>query len=102
MTEAEAKLWTRLSNKQLNGYRFKRQHPIVNYIADFYCHKAKMIIEVDGKIHEQEQQIAHDNERTRKIEQFGCRVLRFTNAEVMNQIEEVLKKIEKELNQGPL
>lgn len=54
MTDAEKKLWDRLSNKQLEGYRSKRQHPIANYIADFYCHQAKLIIEVDGKIHEQE------------------------------------------------
>ncbi|MGC1242591.1 MAG: DUF559 domain-containing protein, partial [Chryseosolibacter sp.] len=64
MTGAEKFLWSHLSNKQIEGYRFKRQHPIMNYIADFYCHKAKLIIEVDGKIHERPDRIAHDNERS--------------------------------------
>ena len=97
MTDAEKSLWKHLCRNQLDGYRFKRQHPIINYIADFYCHKAKLIIEVDGKIHEQNEQIIHDRERTTKIETLGCRVMRFTNTEVMNQIEYVIMSIRKEL-----
>jgi very-short-patch-repair endonuclease len=51
MTEAELILWDRLKQNKLNGYRFKAQHPIKSFIADFYCHKARLVIEVDGKIH---------------------------------------------------
>jgi Uncharacterized protein conserved in bacteria len=97
MTDAEKILWSRLSNKRLHGYRFKRQHPIQNFIADFYCHKAKLIIEVDGRIHEQPQQILHDQERTARIKEAGCRILRFTNNEVKNQIDTVVHAIELEL-----
>lgn len=101
MTDAERKLWDRLSNKQLEGFRFKRQHPITNYIADFYCHRAKLIIEVDGKIHEDPKQIAHDNDRTVVIEALGCRILRFTNSQVMGHLEEVVHTIKMELQTSP-
>lgn len=96
MTEAEKILWSRLSNKQINGYRFKRQHPIAKFIADFYCHQANLIIEVDGGIHQQKNQIIYDKERTLVLEALGCRILRFTNNEVANQIEEVIKTIKNE------
>ena len=97
MTEAEQFLWWHLSRNQINGHRFKRQHPIRNYIADFYCHEAKLIIEVDGGIHEQEEQRIRDRERTFAIEKLGCRVLRFSNSDVTNNIEQVLKTIKKAL-----
>jgi very-short-patch-repair endonuclease len=97
MTWAENKLWARLSNKQLNGCRFKRQHPIANYITDFYCHKAKLIIEVDGKIHEEAMRIIYDQDRTKAIEQLGCRVLRFTNEDVLDRIDDVISAIRKEI-----
>ena len=93
MTVAEKILWHHLSKSKLNGYRFKRQHPIKNYIADFYCHKAKLIIEIDGGIHDQEDQIIRDRERTAIIEALDCRVIRFRNSEVMNEIEHVLASI---------
>ena len=98
MTEAERFLWWHLSRNQVDGFRFKRQHPIRNYIADFYCHKAKLIIEVDGAIHDQEEQRIRDQERTFAIEELGCRVLRLRNSDVTNNIEQVLNMIRNELN----
>lgn len=79
MTNAEKILWNRLSKKQLDNYRFKRQHPVANFIADFYCHRAKLIIEVDGGIHGQPEQIIYDVNRTMELEALGIKVLRFTN-----------------------
>lgn len=97
MTDAEQILWNRLSNKQL-GCRFKRQHPICNFIADFYCHKAKLVIEVDGAIHERADRIIRDNDRTEKIqESSGCLILRFTNNEVKHDIENVILTIKRAL-----
>jgi len=59
-TEAESFLWQRLRNRKLNGFKFRRQHPIDKYIADFYCHETKLIIEVDGEIHLNNHQIVYD------------------------------------------
>lgn len=100
-TPAEELLWNHLSKNQLDEYRFKRQHPILNYIADFYCHRAKMIIEVDGEVHEQEERIARDRLRTAKMEAIGCRVIRFINREVMYLTEYVISCIRKELSMAP-
>ena len=90
MTEAEKALWARLKNKQL-GVRFKSQHPIDIFIADFYCHQAKLVVEVDGEIHQQQKQ--YDEGRTADLERFGIRVLRFTNKEVLNQLDAVVNQI---------
>lgn len=73
--------------------RFRRQHPIDIFIADFYCHTARLVIELDGEIHKK--QIEYDNGRTAEIEHFDIKVLRFKNSEVENNIEKVVKHIEK-------
>ena len=73
----------------------------MNYIADFYCHKTKLVIEVDGGIHDHEQQMIRDRERTAIIEALGCRVLRFSNNEVISDIESVLTSIKKALPDQP-
>ena len=88
MTEAERKLWEFLRLKP-KGFKFRRQHPFGRYILDFYCHKAKLSIEVDGKSHELAEQKELDETRTIVIENYGIRELRFTNKEVMNQFEGV-------------
>ena len=95
-TEAEAVLWLYLSNKQ-KGFRFKRQHPIKYFIADFYCHKAKLVIEVDGGYHQLPEQYEYDQNRDYELEELGLKVLRFTNEQVFFDIENVIKDIEKEL-----
>ena len=87
-----------MSKKQLNNYRFKRQHPIANFIADFYCHRAKLIIEVDGGIHDQPEQVIYDANRTRELETLGIKVLRFTNDQVIYGTEKVIEKIKEILN----
>ncbi|MGC1514381.1 MAG: DUF559 domain-containing protein, partial [Maribacter sp.] len=99
-TEAEKKLWEALRRRNLD-VRFRRQHPIYEYIVDFVCLEKELIIEVDGKIHEH--QLGKDAERQWSLEQKkGFKVLRFTNEEVLNSIDNVLSKIEKTLNSPSL
>ncbi|MCG2792879.1 MAG: endonuclease domain-containing protein [Weeksellaceae bacterium] len=93
-TKAEAKLWEKLRNKQLGGFKFRRQHPISLYIADFYCHQLKLIIEIDGEYHDTKIQIPKDEERTRILEFNGIQVIRFTNKQILSNIDAVLKEIE--------
>ena len=90
-TPAERILWERLRGKQLSGFKFRRQAPLGRVIADFYCAKAKLIIEVDGDVHDV--QVEEDEQRTREIESFGYRVIRFKNDAVVSNIESVLKSI---------
>jgi very-short-patch-repair endonuclease len=91
MTEAELALWARLKGNQLKGYRFKPQHPIDIYIVDFYCHKLKLVIELDGEIHNYQKD--YDEARTEELESFGLKVIRFTNTEVLSDFESVISKI---------
>jgi len=95
-TLAEAKLWNALRNKKLE-FKFRRQHPIADYIVDFVCLEKNLIIEVDGEIHQY--QLAEDYERQLLLEEKkGYSVLRFTNDDVLNNIDDVLLKIENRLN----
>jgi very-short-patch-repair endonuclease len=93
MTESEQLLWQHLKKRQLNGYKFRRQHPMAKFIADFYCHSVKLVIEVDGGIHRIKDRKEYDILRTNELDQLGVTVIRFTNEEVENNIELVLKKI---------
>lgn len=92
-TAAEAVLWGSLK-KYFPTLKFRRQHPIFIYIADFYCHKLKLVIEVDGLIHEKTEVKENDCQRQAHLERLGLKVLRFTNNEVMTNIEKVIKTIE--------
>jgi cyclase len=92
LTFEEMILWGRLK-EYFPDYKFRRQHPISNYIAYFYCHKLKLIIEVDGSIHFLEKNIKLDEVRQKDIENFGIKVLRFTNEQIRNKVETVLGKI---------
>ena len=98
MTIAEKQLWSRLNGSQL-GVRFKRQHPIDIFIADFYCHKCKLVVEVDGEYHNE--QLDYDEGRTAELENLGITVIRFTNDEVMNDIDKVVEEIKKYLPPTP-
>ena len=91
MTEAEKILWPRMNNKQLDGLRFRNQHPIGRYIADFYCHEIQLVIEIDGGIHNERKE--YDSYRDGWLDAGGCTVLRFSNEDVYNAIESVLKTI---------
>ena len=98
MTDAEKVLWMYLK-VGIAGLKFRRQHPIGLYIADFYCHKIRLVIEVDGSIHEDAEIKKLDEVRQSDLEKWGCNILRFTNQKVMNQIEEVIKIISGKISQ---
>jgi very-short-patch-repair endonuclease len=91
MTEEEVALWQRLRANQLNGFHFRRQQIIEGFIVDFYCHAAKLVVEVDGEIHEQ--QIKYDEQRDKVLLARGLQVLRIKNKEVRENLPEVLARI---------
>ena len=94
-TEAERVMWKILRKFRHSGFPFRRQHPIEFYIADFYCHNLRLVIEVDGEIQ------SHDEGRTGELERFGIKVLRFTNNQILHDSDLVVEKINatiKELN----
>ncbi len=93
MTPEEKILWQHLRTNRLNGLHFRRQQIIDGFIVDFYCHKAKLVIEVDGEIHQQ--QTEYDTERDKVLAARGLRVMRLRNEEVRNRLEEVLVRIAK-------
>ena len=90
-TLAETQLWKHLRNKQLDGFKFRRQHIIHTFIVDFYCPAAKLVIEIDGEVHRQQGE--YDHERNMFLESRGYRVLRFPNHQVLEDIESVLATI---------
>jgi predicted helicase/very-short-patch-repair endonuclease len=92
-TDAEHVLWQLLRNRQLMGYKFRRQHPLAGYILDFYCHEAGLAVELDGGQHAEPGQAAYDAQRTRVLEAEGVRVLRFWNNDVLRNTEAVLQAI---------
>ena len=99
-TKAEQKLWNALSDKKLDGYKFRRQHPLGPFIADFYCHKSKLVIEVDDGYHKEKEQQRYDKQRTKLIQEVNIHELRFTNEQVLHQLEKVLEEIKNKLNEG--
>lgn len=92
MTQAEEILWNVIKINEWH-LKFRRQHPIANYIADFYCHNVKLVIELDGGYHENKEVKIYDAARENDIKEYGIRVLRFKNEEVLNNIEKVLSSI---------
>ncbi|WP_416444991.1 vitamin B12 dependent-methionine synthase activation domain-containing protein [Leeuwenhoekiella sp. A16] len=100
-TEAENILWNHLSGKKLDGYKFRRQHIIGSYIADFICLKKNLIVEVDGLIHELPDHKKSDEERTAWLEEMGYHVIRFKNEEIFEQTDKVLEEILEKLNEAP-
>ncbi len=95
MTKAEACLWKFvLKAKQMKGYQFRRQRPVLNYIADFMCKELKLVIEVDGLTHHCEETVVKDKMKEKELMKAGFRVLRFADDELLNQIEDVVRNIE--------
>jgi very-short-patch-repair endonuclease len=92
-TEAESVMWKILRKYRQSGYPFRRQHPIEFYIADFYCHNLRLVIEVDGEIHKRKKIQIHDEVRTGEMERFGIKILRFTNSQVLYDNDWVVEKI---------
>ncbi|MBW8324729.1 MAG: endonuclease domain-containing protein [Prolixibacteraceae bacterium] len=94
MTQAEKAVWELLKSNNMLGLRFKPQHPIDIFIADFYCHPLKLVIEIDGGIHKSVDQREYDIGREAELERWGIKVIRFTNEEVENNITLIQNKIE--------
>ncbi|MBN1177101.1 MAG: DUF559 domain-containing protein [Dehalococcoidales bacterium] len=101
MTDAEKCLWSRLRSKHL-GYMFSRQKPIGDYIVDFYCHKARLVVEVDGGQHFTVDTASNDRVRDEYMRSLGLTVLRFSNSDVMKNTDGVTETIYKFLEKNPL
>jgi very-short-patch-repair endonuclease len=93
LTRAETIMWARLKGQKLSGQKFRRQHPIDDFIADFACVPARLIIEIDGSVHDSADAAERDASRTHKLMELGWRVLRFSNDDVLNRTDEVLNAI---------
>lgn len=93
-TEAEKKLLEILNKNQMLGLRFKFQHPVDKFIADFYCHKIRLVVEVDGEIHLTKDIRERDEGRSKELERLGIQVIRFSNDQVINEIQFVKTTIE--------
>jgi very-short-patch-repair endonuclease len=92
-TEAEELLWARLRGRRLNKFKFRRQQHIQGFILDFYCESARLGVEVDGDIHLIKEQADFDKQRTEYLAEFGVKIIRFTNDQVLKNIREVLNMI---------
>ncbi len=94
-TEAEDKLWQEVRNKKINGYKFRRQHPIAGYIPDFVCLERRLVIEIDGDYHNEEEQKKYDTLRTTLLKEINYHLIRFTNEQVLEKMPWVLEEIRK-------
>jgi very-short-patch-repair endonuclease len=101
MSKAEAVLWSHLRGHRMGGLRFRRQHPIGPFIADFACVKARLVIEVDGDSHASDEAQACDARRTRYLAKLGWRERRFSNQTVLLNLAHVLEEIRHELKLSP-
>ncbi len=99
MTLAEKRLWSALRTNRLDGFHFRRQQIIEGFIVDFYCHAARLVVEVDGPVHDE--QVEYDAERSRMMAARGLQILRVKNEEVMQNLEDVLKRIRANLTPCP-
>ena len=95
MTPAEKAVWELLRSNKILSLRFKAQHPIDIFVADFYCHQLKLVIEIDGGIHKSSDQKEYDIGRGAELEHWGIKVIRFTNEEVENNITHIQNEIER-------
>ncbi|TAL62843.1 MAG: endonuclease domain-containing protein [Bacteroidetes bacterium] len=100
-TPAEKLLWRVLRSRNIEGYKFRRQHAIAGYVVDFYCSSGNLAIEIDGDIHELDQIKVYDKEREGKIKNMGVTVMRFKNEDVFGNLEEVINKIISHLQTTP-
>ena len=92
-TLAENILWKKLRDRKLFHVKFRRQHPIDKFIVDFYCHEIKLVIEIDGEIHETDEAKEYDSSRQSHLEDLGLTVIRFSNHEVIFEMDSVLCRI---------
>jgi len=96
-TDSEKRLWEKLRRKRIGGVKFRRQHPIGYYIADFYCHEVRLVVEIDGEIHNSLKQKLHDENRDAEMDHLGIFVMRFRNDQIAKDIANVVKSIKKEI-----
>lgn len=94
LTDTEKILWNELKGNKILKLRFKPQHPIDVFIADFYCHKLKLVIEIDGGVHQEKSQQEYDIGRTFELVDLGIKVIRFQNEEVQSSLSDVVKRLE--------
>ena len=92
-TDAEQKMWSLLRDRRLSGFKFRRQHPIEGYIVDFFCMRAKLVVEFDGGQHSEPAQLKYDERRTQRLSELGIRVLRFWDCDVLRDTDVVLETI---------
>ena len=97
-SRAEEAVWSLVRSRRINGAKFRRQHPIPPYIADFACVEAKLVVEIDGRSHDDPQQAAYDATRTEALVKAGWRVLRVRDDEVLTDPRSVATKIATALN----
>jgi chorismate synthase len=97
-TEAEDKLWQEVRNRKIDGLKFRRQHPIAGFIPDFVCLEQKLIVEIDGGYHDKRDQTRYDEARSEWLKEHSYFLIRFSNEEVLQQIDSVLKKIRETLS----
>ena len=97
-TIQERRLWNLLKNRQFHNLKFKRQQPIGDYIVDFICKEAKIIIEIDGGQHNEPENIEYDKSRTEYLNNLGYKVVRFWNNEIYENIEGVVLRLKEEIN----
>jgi very-short-patch-repair endonuclease len=93
MTKAEIILWSRLRSKQINGYKFRRQQPLLDYIVDFYCKDLKLIIEVDGEIHSLPEKTNYDLKRDKILKINGYNIIHLTNLEIETELDSTINKL---------
>jgi|SRR5690554_4321959 very-short-patch-repair endonuclease len=93
-TKSEIKLWMELKGKQIYGYDFQRQKPLLNYIVDFYCNELELVIELDGYSHQFEEVVIKDEYKEAELKKYGLTILRFDDDEIMKDMNNVLKTIE--------
>jgi very-short-patch-repair endonuclease len=93
MTLSERILWKKLRDKKIFKPKFRRQHPVDIFIVDFYCHEFKLVIEIDGEVHNNNESREYDLNRTAQLEKYGIRVIRFTNDQIFCELERVTYRI---------
>ncbi len=101
LTDAEKLLWRKIRKKQIGNLQFYRQRPIGSYIADFYCDKAKLIIEIDGGQHYEKENILKDRTRDEYFRKIGLRVVRFTNLDILKNIDNVVESVYQKIKNPP-
>ena len=99
-TEAEKILWQKLRNRQINGFKFFRQCSIGKYIADFYCSELRLVIELDGSQHYEENSLEYDNIREEFMKSLDIKTIRFRNLDVFKSLDEVMERVYDEVRKS--